>query len=351
MNDAPRPPRAAVAGVLLLAIVIALAAAAAWFLRSRQPAPPAAPAPSPVSVVDGLTVVTLPPAVQRASGLHEQTVDAAPGSVAVGTAYGVVMDLQPLVDWRGRYVSAQAQDQAARVQWTVAKAEWDRLRQLHAEDQNASLKAVQAAQADAERARSAAESAEASLRGLRADALQQFGAEVAGWAQGKPGPMGQLLAHKASLVGIALGDGAPPATLQVSMGGGPRWTARWVGRSPRADPKLGSGPELYLVPAGLPANSSVVAWLASRAAGAGVFVPLPAVVWYADQPWAYVRRDASRFARVPLLDATETPDGYVARGGITPGASVVTQGAGLLLSQEQTPPPNAAPCKDPECDD
>lgn len=350
MNDAPRRSRVAIAGVLLLALAIAIAAAAWWWLRSPQPAPPAAPPPSPVSVVNGLTVVTLKPAVQRASGLREQTVGAASGSAAVGTAYGVVMDVQPLVDWRGQYASAQAQEQAAQVQWTVAKAELDRLRQLHADEQNASLKAVQAAQAEEERARSAAESAQAALRVLRANALQQFGPVLAGWAQATAAPMDQLLAHKASLVGMALGNGAAPATLQVSLGAGPRWTSRWIGRSARADPKLGSVLELYLVPASLPANASVVGWLASRS-GEGVFVPLAAVVWYADQPWAYVRRDGSHFARVPLLDFNETPDGYVARGGIAAGASVVTQGAGLLLSQEQTPPPNAAPCKDPECDD
>jgi membrane fusion protein, multidrug efflux system len=95
----------------------------------------------------------------------------------------------------------------------------------------------------------------------------------------------------------------------------------------------------------------VIAALPAPAVAGGVFVPLSAAIWYADQPWAYVRRDASHFARVPLLQATETSDGYIAHGGIAAGASVVTQGAGLLLSQEQTPPPNAAPCKDPECDD
>lgn len=336
---------------VLAVILIALAAGAWWWLqRSRQATPAPAPPAGPVSVVDGLTVVAIQPSVQRASGLQEQTLGTAAAATG-SSAYGVVMDVQPLVDWRGKYATAQAEAQAANTQWAVAKAERDRLRTLHAEDQIASLKSLQAAQADEQRARSAAEGAAATLRVVQADALQQFGPVLAGWARGRPGPMRQLLAHQASLVGIALADGVPPPRLQVSAGAGPRWTSTWVGRSVQADARLGSGLQVYLVPAALPTNASVVAWLATPAADEGVFVPLPAVVWYADQPWAYVRRDDSHFARVPLLHATETPEGYVARGGVSAGASVVTQGAGLLLSTEQTPPPNAAPCKDPECDD
>jgi hypothetical protein len=300
--------------------------------------------------VNGLTVITLAPAVQRASGLRTQTVGSATAAASGRSAYGVVLDVQPLVDWRGKYLAARADEQAARTQWAVARAERDRLRTLHAEDQNASLKSLQAAEAEEQRARSAAESAAAALHVLQADALQQFGPVLAGWAQDRPAPMQRLVSHRASLVGIALDDSPAPPELEVSTGAGPRRTSTWVDRLVRADPKLGAALQLYLVPAPLPANASVVAWLATAAAG-GVFVPLPAVVWYADQPWAYVKRDGSHFARVPLLDTTGTPDGYVARGGITAGASVVTQGAGLLLSQEQTPPPNAAPCKDPECDD
>lgn len=336
---------------ILLVLAVVLAATAWWFLRSPGRSAPVPVPPGPVSVVNGTTVVEIAPDAQRASGLREQTLARAGAAASAGTAYGVVMDIQPLVDWRGKYVTAQAQDQAARTQWSVARAEHERLRILHAEDQNASLKAVQAAQAEEERARSAAAAAAASLRVLEADALQEFGTVLAGWAQGRPGPMQQLLARKTSLVAIALGEGPAPATLQVASGTGPRSTATWVGRSLRADPRLGAGLQIYLVPAALPANASVMAWLPGPAAGDGVFVPLPAVVWYADQPWAYARRDASHFARVPLLGATETADGYVARGGIAAGASVVTQGAGLLLSLEQTPPPSGARCKDPECDE
>jgi membrane fusion protein, multidrug efflux system len=341
---------ALVAAVLAFAVV---AAAGAWWLMRGGSVPVTAPAPpaSPVSVVNGLTVVDIKPSVQRASGLQEQTIGPAAATQGGATAYGVVMDLQPLLDWRGKYAAARARDEAARAQWSVARAEFERQRQLRADDQNASVKSVQAAQAEEARAHSAATAADGSVHALQADALQQFGPVLAGWARGGQGSMPQLAAQHASLVGMSLGERPPPRTLQVALGSGPRWNATWIGRAARADPRLGAGLQMYLVPAPLPANASVLASLPTPSTTNGVFVPLSAVVWYADQPWAYVRRDASHFARVPLLQATETPEGYIAHGGIDAGASVVTQGAGLLLSQEQTPPPNAAPCKDPECDD
>jgi membrane fusion protein, multidrug efflux system len=340
--------------VVAAAVALAIAAAAGiwWFMHgsTAAAATPAAP-PNPVSVVNGLTVVEIRPSVQRASGLQDQTIGQAAPTQAGASAYGVVMDLQPLLDWRGKYAAARVEDEAAQAQWSVARAELDRQRRLRADDQNASLKTVQAAEADEARAHSAASAADSSLRALQADALQQFGPVLAGWARGGRGPMPQLAARQASLVGMALGERSPPRTLQVALGSGPRWNATWIGRAARADRRLGAGLQVYLVPVPLPANASAIGWLPAAATTSGVFVPLSAVVWYADQPWAYVRRDASHFARVPLLEATETPEGYIAHGGIAAGASVVTQGAGLLLSQEETPPPNAAPCKDPECDD
>jgi membrane fusion protein, multidrug efflux system len=343
--------RLALGALALLAIV--LAATAWWSAHGTPTAAPAATPASPVSVVDGLTVVQLAPAVQQRSGLVVANVGTADGVSSEATAFGVVQDMQPVIDWRARYVAAQAQSEAARTAWSAAQAELARTRKLYEDQQNLSLKALQAAQADEQRARAAAEAATSSQRALQAGALQQFGSVLAAWAAGAPGPMQQLVLRRSVLVGIALAPatGATPKALQVSLPQGPRFDATWVGTSVQADARLGAPLQTYLVKAALPTHANVVAYLPAAGGSGGVFVPLSAVIWYADQPWAYVRRDASHFARMPLLQSTETANGYIARAGIPAGAAVVTQGAGLLLSQEQTPPPGAPHCKDPECDD
>lgn len=337
----------------LLVLVVAGTGAAWWFNRRVPDTTSSTPPPAgAVSVVDGVTVVQLAAAVQRRSGLVAAPVAAAEVA-SESTVYGVVVDLQPLVDWHARFVTATAQAQAARSQQAAAEAELERTRALYDDARNASRKALDAAQASAQRERAAAQAAAAMLDALREQAAQQFGPVLAGWAVADGADLRRLLGRRDSIVAIAPGAQvqAPPRALSVAMGGGARLPATWLSAAPQADARLGAGLQWYRVAAPLPANANVQAFLPATVGRQGVFVPSQAVIWYADQPWTYVRRDASHFARVPLLGATETDGGFVAPAGIAPGQQVVTQGAGLLLSQEQLPPPGAPACKDPECDD
>ncbi len=336
-----------------------LALAGAWLYRAPVPAGaaaaavPAAAASSAVSVVDGLTVVRLAPEVQRRSGLATQTVGAGvpPGGAI---AYGTVMDLRPLIDWRGRYEAALAQAAGASAQVGAAAAELARDRKLYDDGQNVSLKAVQVAQASARQASAAADAARALLKALHAEAAQRFGSVVSRWAVQGGTPLDRLFSRRAALVRAALPPGLaqPPRTVEVALDDAAAHRATWVSAAAQADPRLGASLQLYETDGGWPAGASVMVRLIGPAAASpGTFVPRDAVVWYAGQPWAYVQRDRSHFARVPLLGAAETADGYVAAVGIAAGTQVVIRGAGLLLSQEQIPPPGGTGCKDPECDD
>ncbi len=342
----------AVAGVLALALV-ALALAWGWRrLPGAALAPAAAPAASsPVTVVDGTTVVRLGLAAQRRSGLRaEPLAPAAPPAGAV--TYGTVMDLRPLVDWASKLSGAAAQAQAARAQAGAAEADADRTRALYRDDRNASLKSLQAARAAADQAKANADAAAAALAALRSEGRLQFGPALADDFARHPGaapPDGRL-----AVVRVAMRPGAPaPRIVEVAYGSAQRHRARWLSPAPQADAQLGADVQLYEVGHALPANASVTIYLAGSASGSpGVFVPLRAVIWYAGQPWVYVQRNDTRFARIALPDAQELPQGFFASEGLHPGQKVVTRGAGLLLSQEQIPPPGSSTaCKDPECDD
>ncbi len=67
---------------------------------------------------------------------------------------------------------------------------------------------------------------------------------------------------------------------------------------------------------------------------AGALVPDSAVVWLDGRAWAYVREGADRFVRheVPLRHRTGM--GWLVTKNFSPGDSVVTGGAQLLLSEE-----------------
>lgn len=333
--------------VLLLAV---LAAAGAWCARAREhsKAPSAAPA-TPVSVVDGVTIVQVDPAVQRRSGITSEPAKAAGRSMqTMRTVPGVVMDLQPLLDWRGRVASARAQSQAAHAQWETSQQDLRRTHNLYADDRNASQKALESARSAEAKDRGQAQSADAALSALQEQGRQQFGPVLTEWAAAG-GKLDALLARREVVAAFAAGD-SPPRSIEVETGTATRAQGVWIAPAAQADAKLGAALQLYRVPGPLPANAGIIGRVSEGPATAGVLVPLPAVVWHAGQPWAYVRRDGAHFARIWLQDSAETQDGFVVPGAIKPGEQLVTQGAQLLLSQEQLPPPGSGGCKDPECD-
>lgn len=342
----------AVAGVLALALI---ALAVAWGLRPGPDAAiataPAFAASGPVAVVDGTTVVKLGLAAQRRSGLRAEPL--APAAPPAGTVtYGTVMDLRPLVDWASKLSGAAAQAQATRTQAAVAEADLERTRALYRDDRNASLKSLQAAQAAADQAKANADAATAALAALRSEGRLQFGRALADDIARHPEAVPRD--DRLAVVRVAMRPGAPvPRRAEVAYASAQRHPARWLSAAPQAYAKLGAEVQLYEVDHALPAHASVTVYLAGPASGSpGVFVPLPAVVWYAGQPWVYLQRDDTHFARLPLPDAQELPQGFFASEGLHPGQKVVTRGAGLLLSQEQIPPPGSSTaCKDPECDD
>lgn len=310
----------------------------------------AAAASSPVAVVDGVTVIEVPAASQRNGGFVVQPLAAA-SAPAAATSYGVTMDMQPLADWRAKFAAARAQATAAHTQAATAAAELARTRALHDDDQNASLKSLQAAQASSDEAATSAYAAVAALEGLRQQGIMQFGARLAADVLQSDRPA--LLSGQRALLRVAMVAGiTAPETAAVDCAG-QRLRGQWIAAAPQADAQLGAGVQLYEVGAAVPANAScTVAFAPSASASQGVQVPLDAVVWFADQPWIYVQRDDTHFARTLLTGASEQTQGFFVPDGLREGQKVVTRGAGLLLSLEQMPPPGSgAGCKDPECDD
>jgi hypothetical protein len=348
MNSQLHIRRVVQAGVAIAAI--ALCAACDTDERSeattKSARPAAAAASGPVAVVDGVAVVEVSLAAQRSGGIAVQPLASASGP-AGATSDAIVMDAQPLADWWARLSAARSQAAAAQAQAAAASADLARTRALHDDDRNASLKSLQAAQAAADAANAGAQAAQAALQGLQRQGALQFGAWVAD-------DHGALLSGRHALLRVAMPSGEPATrAATASCGGGPRLAARWIAASPQADAQLGANVQLYEADQPLPANASCsVAFAAPASASRGVLVPSEAVLWFADQPWVYVQRDATHFARTAMPGAIEQPRGFFAPANLAAGAQVVTRGVGLLLAQEQAPPPGGGTaCKDPECDD
>lgn len=317
--------------------------------------PPVPAASSPVSVVNGVTMVRLDLATQHRSGVATEALTATTRRVEV-TVFGNVLDLQPLIDLRSRHDAAQADAVAAQAAAAVSRAEVERNRALYEDQRNVSLKAYQAAQAADLANQAKADAAGRSVRNIEASAQQQFGNTLARWAfDSGSAAFSRLLKRTDVLVRVTLppasGTHAPPTEIDVQASGGSRIPGFRVSAAAQADPGVAGTSWVYQVASPLAVGASVVGYLPTTIPAAqAVFVPPSAVVWYAGQPWAYVQDSPTRFARQALGQSAQAGGGYIAVADLQPGQRIVTSGAGLLLSEEQRPPPGGAGCKDPECD-
>ena len=326
-----------------------LAAGWAWFgMRGRLEAGESHRAisqdlPPTTITAHGLKVVVLGQALQAQAGIRTQTlVPARYRSQA--RAYGLVLDPQPLLALRAGYAAALGQLGVARAVATTSQREYERLRLLNRDDQNVSIKTVQAAQGAYQSAQARLAAALTNVANRQQTAITQWGSVLARWALHHPtGPLTRLFNGQDALVLVTLPPGlavpSMPTVVQVDNGNMPAAAATLVSASPQSDPSIQGETYFYLMPArgvrmGMRVAVDVPLMEQTRQ---GVMVPDSAVLWYADQAWIYLQINAEHFVRHRV--STQAP----VRGGwfetdLRPGQRVVTQGAQLLLSQEMFAP-------------
>jgi hypothetical protein len=292
---------------------------------------------------DGRPVVKLSPQSQKAAGIVVTGLDEMRREAGF-EAYGMVMNLQPLTELRGRYLAAAAEVSAARVSASAAESEAARMEALFRDDRNVSEQAAKAAHAryQAEVARRVgAEQAVASLR----DAMRgTWGEAVTAWATNPDSQnMQALQKQSAFLVQMVFPYEHARTGQRAAISIAPTISrtnahaATYVGDSPQADPSYPGETVFYLVNGGgLRAGMRVAARVrASGAPVAGFVVPSAAVVWHAGKAWAYVKDDDGQsFERHEVATTDEVEGGWFNAEGFDDDDAVVVSGAQLLLSEE-----------------
>ena len=343
--------------IVIVVLVLAALAGGGWYLWDRFYKVPA-PAPAPlealrVETVNGETVVIVPPEMQRASGILTHTLVAST-TRPQQDVYAGVIDVQPLLDLGARLAAARADRASAAALAAASQAQAARTQALFQDDRNASQKALQDARAAAQSDQARLAASEAALAGIEHQLRQQFGAALANAAAARSGIWRQLESGRVSVLRVALpASMQPPQSIAVDAPAGGTLAAQRLSAAPQVDPLLQGAPYLYLVDAALPAGARIVAH-ASVAGGdiGGVLVPDAAIVWYGDMRWTYLKLGPDRFTRRLLKVLAPAVGGVLAGDGLGAGQQVVTQGAALLLSEEQRPRGNSTQCKDPpECDE
>lgn len=212
---------------------------------------------------------------------------------------------------------------------SASRAEAVRLATLASQDQSASVKAVQAA-----RAQAAADSARVEL------AARRIGLEYgAGLARLGPAARRALVADIASGRAALVRVDVPGAALgqlngvRIDGGGG---SLRMLGPAASADARLQSAGMLAVLrgPVAASATNGRILGVTVESGGSqpGVMVPRAAVIRWRGGVWVYRRTGAETFQRVELVDARPTAGGWFVSAGMSAGDQVVVSGAGTLLA-------------------
>ena len=291
----------------------------------------------------GLQVIVLGQALQAQAGIRTQTLVPARYRSQV-RAYGLVLDPQPLLALRASYATALGQLGVARAVATTSQREYERLRLLNRDDQNVSIKTVQAAQGAYQSAQARLAAALTNVANLQQTAITQWGPVLARWVlHHATGPLTRLFNGQDALLLVTLPPGlalpSMPTVVQVDNGNVPAAAATLVSASPQGDPSIQGETYFYLMPAhevrmGMRVAVDVPLVGQTRQ---GAMVPDSAVLWYAGQAWVYLQSNAEHFVRHRV--STQAPvRGDWFETDLRPGQRVVTQGAQLLLSQEMFAP-------------
>lgn len=291
----------------------------------------------------------------RVSGAGDQTrIQVAPSVIAAGnlavapvvaasvtqsrSGLATVLPLQTLLEQRRALATATAEVRRASIATEVARLEARRLALLHADDRIASTKALEAQQAVAATEGAALASARAQSALAAAGARQQWGPVIGGWLVRDAAALQSLFTGRTVLVqlsGAEIGPSAPRRAELVLADGG-RVNLTVIGPAAQADPKFQAAGFYALAPArpGLAPGVSVSVNLPGSTVS-GVAVPDDAIIRSDGRALIYVERRSGVFAPTSITTATRIANGWLATGGLQPGARVVVRGAQLLFSQQQ----------------
>ena len=299
------------------------------------------PSPARVSVEQGRTVVILDPDTQARLGIGVAELDAATTREQL-RATAVVLSAQDLIDLRNAFVAVQANAEKVRANLEVARKEYERLKLLNQENQNASLKAVEAEEGALRSTQADVKAAEEQVQLQQVVVQQRWGDVVSKWLTGSSPAFERVTQQKGWLVQVTLSAGSSlmlPKRVSLQLPGGAVTEAQFVSPYPRLDPRIQGPSFLYLTAhhAGLAPGLNLLAQLPVGHLLRGVTIPESSVVWWKGKAWAYQQLAPDKFARQQVETNMAVPGGWFVATGFSPRQKVVVRGAQALLSAETRP--------------
>lgn len=326
------------------AIVIVAVVAGAYRLHGTGDEPPEhADKESQKPAVTEISepVVHLDKDSEAVSGIRTVELQRAEGRTETQAA-AVVLAPQELLDLRTSYLTAVVQVEKARASANASQLEYQRLSQLNKEDQNASDRAVQAAEATYRSDAATLENAEQALSLAVLPAEQRWGSVVSKWIASDAPSLHDVFQGRAYLLQVTLPSGTKAGRRLLLEAGQRTAYATFVSAFPHVDPRFQAPSYLYITQAEpeLAPGMNVIALASGGTEHAGVILPRDAVLSWQGKSWVYVEAESGTFKRTEVVLDTPLQNGWFIRQGLKPGEHVVITGGQQLLSQEfrsQTP--------------
>ncbi len=295
-------------------------------------------APSRVSQVDGLAAITLDAAAQKTSGVVVAAQQATSHRREM-QALGTVLSIEDFSGLRTAYIAAESQQETAAAAAAAARAEYQRLRELHDGNQDISTKALQAAEATWRADEAALRIAQAGLATAQHTANQQWGSVLAQAAAADSPLYARLVTQQEVLLQVVVPAGVeivPPTRARVQLRREAFVSAQLISEVPRTDPRLQGLSFLYRAPAtGLLPGTSLTVYLPAGDAAPGSMIPASAIIWWQGRAWVYTQDRPDRFVRRALPPDQSMEGGWFVPTGFAHGEKVVVSGAQMLFSEEQ----------------
>ena len=242
--------------------------------------------------------------------------------------YGLVLDPAPLA-------SLMAELAPAHVAAETSQREFERLKTLAGQN-NASVRALQAAESTAKRDQLLVESLRTKL--------------VLGWGKAvlerddPPAFVKSLASREKALVRVDIPAGEnldrPPSSARlISLADNEHAVAaEFFDNAPAVDPQTQGQGFLFLVggkPSGFFPNAAVTAYLKIPGDSLnGVMIPSSAVIRHQGKAWIYVQTGENEFTRREIPLDRPGANGWFVTSGLTGKDRVVTSGAQTILSEE-----------------
>jgi hypothetical protein len=277
---------------------------------------------------NGEAILTLDAETQKRIALKVAALAASQLGAEV-KAYGRLLNLAPLA-------TLTAELDSARAALAASQKEFERLKLLH-EQNNASERALQTAEAAARHDQIQAES-------LRAQIVMTWGKTIADRPD-LAAFIQSLISSESAVVRLDLPAGevmkAPPVSARIFAVTAENSIveAELIEPAPTIDPQTQGQGFLFLVKSNstrIVPGAAVVGYL--RLSGEpldGFVIPDSAVVRFAGQGWIYLQTSEETFTRRKMSFDHPMENGWFVQEGIAADARVVITGAQILLSEEQ----------------